>query len=754
MFEPNKFSYPGPKSLSPLELPDWTKSIRMSSWDIKTLYPDYEQWRQKAKTLAAAGVNAVTLFWFAEGREYRHIIFDSAIYEIDAPELGFNKIYEVLKNLCDICHNEGIKVINHHGFAFVHYNEKSDIYRHKIEDLSYNGHPMKNWLCVDASTMGESMGVYGGYMLCPNNPDFKSASAEIIKNFIECGVDGMMPDDIAFAPNYYTCVCQHCQAAFKQNYGVSVPPKDNLNFWGNFESQDFRNWLNFRLDSTTSYHRYLAEAISAHRKAFLYYACSCSVASVFAAQNQGWSYDRWIEAANATLHENVNWNVYKYNYALNCAEEKINKAIARRTDAPSINLMYPHFPDDYFNCWAQTKLLGSYLWGGYGHYIWQKNSKDKAILRTPPGRQEEAVGAIYQWEKQYEEYFQSNRDVVCSIALLFSPATRNYYGGNDDKYYANEFLGWSEMLIRNNILFEVVLPNDLKDDVLQKYKLLIMPNSACMSEAEVNAIKRFCDQGNNIIASYESSLYDEYGRRHKDFALADIFGVSYEDKVAEITADVSFSPDSDLYEDGTIKTISPRIVSRLHPNTELKAKFTGEFDWLPGIRCAVAHNKDQGESLWFGFKPGLSVFTGMVSSRAGTDRQSLKFNDLLDHETEQMLVNAVNIMVKDSPVKINCSDGIISNCFAADNGFIIHLLNMQDGLWMNNKKVSEREVLQIKYPKLEKDIEVEIAAHYKVKKAKILLFPQEKNSELQIKDNIITIPPGKSLHYALIFIEL
>jgi hypothetical protein len=150
----------------------------------------------------------------------------------------------------------------------------------------------------------------------------------------------------------------------------------------------------------------------------------------------------------------------------------------------------------------------------------------------------------------------------------------------------------------------------------------------------------------------------------------------------------------------------------------------------------------------------LSVFTSIVSSRAGTDRQSLKINDVLDYEAEQMLSNAVNLMIKDAPVKISCPDGIISNCFCADNGFVMHLLNMQDGLWVNNKKVSEQEVLQINYPKLEKGIEVEIAAHYKVKNAKMLLLPQEKTSELQTKDNIITIPPEIPLKYALIFIEL
>ena len=57
-------------------------------------------------------------------------------------------------------------------------------------------------------------------------------------------------------------------------------------------------------------------------------------------------------------------------------------------------------------------------------------------------------------------------------------------------------------------------------------KLLLLPNAALMSDAQIDIVRAYVAQGGGLIASYETSLFDEQGRRRADFGLADVFGVS------------------------------------------------------------------------------------------------------------------------------------------------------------------------------------------------------------------------------------
>ncbi len=81
---------------------------------------------------------------------------------------------------------------------------------------------------------------------------------------------------------------------------------------------------------------------------------------------------------------------------------------------------------------------------------------------------------------------------------------------------------------------------------LAAYKLLILPNTASLDERQASAIREFVKQGGGLIASLDTSLFDEYGDPRPNFLLADVFGVDYrglpEAKAGEkADLDVNFS---------------------------------------------------------------------------------------------------------------------------------------------------------------------------------------------------------------------
>ena len=61
---------------------------------------------------------------------------------------------------------------------------------------------------------------------------------------------------------------------------------------------------------------------------------------------------------------------------------------------------------------------------------------------------------------------------------------------------------------------------------MSQYRTLIFPNIAALSTEQCKQISDFVERGGSIIATYETSLYDEWGVRRKDFGLASLFGAS------------------------------------------------------------------------------------------------------------------------------------------------------------------------------------------------------------------------------------
>jgi len=63
---------------------------------------------------------------------------------------------------------------------------------------------------------------------------------------------------------------------------------------------------------------------------------------------------------------------------------------------------------------------------------------------------------------------------------------------------------------------------------LSGVKVLALANEACMSDEQVEAVRRFVASGGGLVATYETSRYDEKGTPRKDFGLADVLGVHSE----------------------------------------------------------------------------------------------------------------------------------------------------------------------------------------------------------------------------------
>ena len=60
-----------------------------------------------------------------------------------------------------------------------------------------------------------------------------------------------------------------------------------------------------------------------------------------------------------------------------------------------------------------------------------------------------------------------------------------------------------------------------------QFKLLILPNIAALSDHQCEQLREYVRRGGSLMATHETSLYDEWGVRRQDFGLGELFGVRF-----------------------------------------------------------------------------------------------------------------------------------------------------------------------------------------------------------------------------------
>ncbi|HMF73752.1 MAG TPA: alpha-amylase family protein [Flavitalea sp.] len=143
----------------------------------------------------------------------------------------------------------------------------------------------------------------------------------------------------------------------------------------------------------------------------------------------------------------------------------------------------------------------------------------------------DVVSNMYQAYYRAEKYLR-NTECLARVGLVYSEQTDRKYGGKpwQEKNRDHE-PGMYHALVEGRVPFEMVNDQLLDADHLKPYKLLILPNIAALSDQQCDQLRKFVKQGGSLVATFETSLYDEEGKQRPDFGLSDIFGVSFNKKV-------------------------------------------------------------------------------------------------------------------------------------------------------------------------------------------------------------------------------
>ena len=137
------------------------------------------------------------------------------------------------------------------------------------------------------------------------------------------------------------------------------------------------------------------------------------------------------------------------------------------------------------------------------------------------------IERIYDWHFRHERYLR-NEAPLARIGVLFSEQTARYHPGVATGDRAEDHvLGMYHALIEARLPFELVHEAFLTPDRLDRFKVLVLADAAALSDAQCAALRDYVQRGGSLVATFASSLFDEFGQRRTDFGLADVFGVSF-----------------------------------------------------------------------------------------------------------------------------------------------------------------------------------------------------------------------------------
>ncbi|MBI3959003.1 MAG: beta-galactosidase trimerization domain-containing protein [Chloroflexi bacterium] len=142
------------------------------------------------------------------------------------------------------------------------------------------------------------------------------------------------------------------------------------------------------------------------------------------------------------------------------------------------------------------------------------------------GRWLPVVEELYRWHADAEPYLRNEANLA-EVGLVYSQQTAAFYGGEAAQATVEDHtLGWYQALVEARIPFEMVHDELLDPARLSRFKALILPNVACLSDEQCAQLRAFVEAGGGLVATHETSLYDETGAPRPDFGLADLFGAS------------------------------------------------------------------------------------------------------------------------------------------------------------------------------------------------------------------------------------
>lgn len=124
-----------------------------------------------------------------------------------------------------------------------------------------------------------------------------------------------------------------------------------------------------------------------------------------------------------------------------------------------------------------------------------------------------------------EPAFAATRPAA-EIAILDPATTLRHHGPETRREAEADDLGIYQALVEEKLAFEMLSDQAMTPERLDRFKVVILANATCLSDAQCAALEAYVARGGSVVAAHETSTRDENNRPRGTLALAGLLGVT------------------------------------------------------------------------------------------------------------------------------------------------------------------------------------------------------------------------------------
>jgi hypothetical protein len=571
----------------------------------------------------------------------------------------------------------------------------------RADERFYIEHP--DWFTVDAD--GKPYRAGDLYISCVNSPYYDEYLPGILREIIErSSPEGITDNSWSGLERERICYCVNCERRFCEATGMHLPRTKN------WDDEAYRQWIvwNYarRIEIWALNNSTTTEAggpdclwigmnggdIEAQSRRFRDYKAICERTRIIMLDSQAHSNAPGFQSNADTgtlIHGLLGW-------------DKLIPESTAMYGAGQPTFRVGSKPEPEVRMWALEGFAGGIQpwWHHIGAY-----HEDRRQYRT--------AEPLFRWHEANEAYLV-NRSPIASVGVVWTQQNTDFYGRDaTEERTALPYRGVIHALIRARIPYLPVHADYIERDA-GRFSALILPNVGTLSDAQCAQVRAFVERAGGLLATGESSRYDEWGDPRPDFALADLFGAH-----ATATHHGSLGPVDPGWEawaKHTYLRLTPELRARVYgPQVGTEPQVSGgrhpvlagfdDTDILPfGGRIEVVHVEKTAqvpvtfvppfpiyppETAWMRHPtssvPALVLNEPFVDSRvaylpADIDRCFGRDN-LPDHA--DLLANLVRWVARESiPLKVEGPGLIDCHLYRQEDRLILHVVSLTSaGTW-------------------------------------------------------------------------